>query len=96
MDKRVKTSLEQRLKMPFVRPASKGRFHDVIFHIQDFATFGIYRKVNATKRPRWVYYTRMCGSRLWLLIIPIYNTRWRGLAELLISVEGNAKAKDVG
>ena len=65
----------------------KGRFHDVIFYIQNFATFGFYKKINATKRLRRVYYTRMSGNLWWFSCVPIYNTRWRGLAELLISVE---------
>ena len=54
--------------------AQKGRFLNVIFYIQNFATFGFYWKINATKRPRRLYYIS-------------HNTLWRGLTELLISVE---------
>mgnify|MGYP003537980488 CR=1 FL=1 len=44
----------------------------------------------ATKRPCWVYYTRMHSlyllSRVHPVVYIIYNTLWRGLAELLISL----------
>ena len=38
--------------------AGKGRFLNVIFYIQNFATFGLTEDT-ATKRPCRVYYTRM-------------------------------------
>ena len=43
----------------------------------------------ATKRLRWVYYIRM-SSALRLMHIS-YNTQWRGLAKLLISVGGQCE-----
>ena len=69
----------------------KRTFSNVIFYIQNFATLFLLEGI-ATKRPRGVYYTRMSVSHHWLTICVIYNTRRRGLAKLLISVEGHAKA----
>ena len=67
----------------------KGRFLNVIFESSNFANL-IPSEDTATKRPRWVYYTRMSlvypFVRVLHLAYIIYNTRWRGLAELLILV----------
>ena len=43
----------------------------------------------ATKRLRWVYYIRM-SSAVRLMYIS-YNTQWRGLAKLLILIEGQCE-----
>ena len=48
----------------------------------------------ATKRSCWVYYTRMPTSLLGLAVHTIfYNTQWRGLAELLISMERQCEGR---
>ncbi len=74
--------------MDYARKGMKGRFQNVIFnHVK-------LRKLDqpegiATKRPRWVYYIRM-SSPLRLVHIS-YNTQWRGLAKLLILIEGQCE-----
>ena len=75
----------------------KGRFLNVIFYSSNFATLILTEDI-ATKRPCWVYYTRMHSlyllSRVHPVVYIIYNTLRRGLAELLISLgKGNAKAR---
>ena len=74
--------------MDYARKGMKGRFQNVIFnHVK-------LRKLDqpediATKRPRWVYYIRMSSSLR--LVHMSYNTQWRGLVKLLISVEGQCE-----
>ena len=80
---------------PFVRLASKGRFQNVIFYIQDFANLWVLQEDIATKRPCWVYYITMYGSHNWHPTL-IYNTQRRGLAELLISVERQCEGQGCG
>ena len=74
--------------MDYARKGMKGRFQNVIFKSSNFATLILSEDI-ATKRPRWVYYIRM-SSYLRLVHIS-YNTQWRGLAKLLISVEGQCE-----
>ena len=70
--------------MDYAREGMKGRFQNVIFnHVK-------LRKLDqledfATKRLRRVYYIRMSSTLK--LGYTFYNTQWRGLAKLLISVE---------
>ena len=70
--------------------STKGRFQNVIFYIQNFATFGFYWKIpQRSVHVRCIIFVCLkaeiiIGS---LLHTPHYNTRWRGLTELLITVE---------
>ena len=74
--------------MDYARKGMKGRFQNVIFKSSNFATLILSEDI-ATKRPRWVYYIRMPSS---LRLVHIsYNTQWRGLAKLLISVGGQCE-----
>ena len=78
----------------------KGRFLNVIFLSSDFATLILPEDI-ATKRPCWVYYTRMprVYSIDWGAFggIPIIIIRdWRGLAELLILVKGQCEGQTTG
>ena len=52
-------------------------------------------KKTATKRLCWVYYTVVYGSHYWLHA-STRNTRWRGLAKLLISIEWQCEGRDDG
>ena len=74
--------------MDYARKGMKGRFQNVIFKSSNFATLILSEDI-ATKRPRWVYYIRM-SSYLRLVHIS-YNTQWRGLAKLLILIEGQCE-----
>ena len=78
----VKTSMD------YAPKGMKGRFQNVIFNKIKLRKLDQPEDI-ATKRPRWVYYIRM-SSTLWLVHI-FYNTQWRGLAKLLISVEGQCE-----
>ena len=75
-------------------------FSDVIFLSSDFATL-IPLEDTATRRPCWVYYPRMPRvypivwvntSAAYLLLIHV----WRGLAELLILMEGQCEGQMTG
>ena len=71
---------------PFVGPASKGRFLNVIFCTQNFATFGFYWKISQRSVHVGCIISR-CMEAVIGSLHYLYNTRWRGLAELLILVE---------
>ena len=74
--------------MDYARKGMKGRFQNVIFNHVKLRKLEQLEDI-ATKRPRWVYYIRMSSS---LRLVHIsYNTQWRGLAKLLISVEGQCE-----
>ena len=74
--------------MDYARKGMKGRFQNVIFNHVKLRKLEQLEGI-ATKRPRWVYYIRM-SSALRLVHIS-YNTQWRGLAKLLISVGGQCE-----
>ena len=74
--------------MDYARKGMKGRFQNVIFNHVKLRKLEQLEGI-ATKRPRWVYYIRMSSS---LRLVHIsYNTQWRGLAKLLISVGGQCE-----
>ena len=78
----VKTSMD------YARKGMKGRFQNVIFNKIKLRKLDQPEDI-ATKRLRWVYYIRM--SSVVRLMHISYNTQWRGLAKLLISVGGQCE-----
>ncbi len=74
--------------MDYARKGMKGRFQNVIFNKIKLRKLDQPEDI-ATKRLRWVYYIRM-SSAVRLMHIS-YNTQWRGLAKLLISVGGQCE-----
>ena len=74
--------------MDYARKGMKGRFQNVIFNHVKLRKLEQLEDI-ATKRPRWVYYIRMSSSLR--LVHIFYNTQWRGLAKLLISVGGQCE-----
>ena len=78
-------------KKPFVGQAyGKGRFQTLSSTLKSrkFESLGRYR--NEASMPRLYYIPVLCPIK-GIQHIP-YNTRWRGLAKLLILREGNARA----
>ena len=75
-------------------------FSERYLQIVKLRNFDYVHEDTATKRPCRVYYTRMRSfypfSGVYSIVYIIYNTLWRGLAELLILVHRQCEGQTIG